>query len=142
MNKTLYLNVVDSHGEIFHGEITSVTLSGTIGSFTVLTGHAPLISSLRPGEIHFSGIDGEYECLFVSGGIVEVQPTLVTVLADTIIRSDKLDAKAAQESIDRAKQKIISIQQDSDAYTELLKEIQMMKALIEMTKHTSRLIKR
>ncbi len=137
MKKTLYLNVVDSHGEIFHGEIKDVTLSGTMGGFTVLPGHTPLISSLKPGEIYYSMIDGGGESLFVSGGVVEVQPTIVTVLADTIIRSDDLDEKKAQESMQRAKQKIKQVDKGSEAYVEILKEMQMMKALLQMTKITN-----
>ena len=110
-----------------------------MGGLTFLVGHAPLISSLKPGEIHFTTTDGAYESLFVSGGIVEVQPTLVTILADTIIRSDELDDKAAKKSIQLAKQKIKTAKIGSQAYEELLREIQMMKVLLEFSRGTSRL---
>lgn len=136
--KTLYLNIVDSHHEIFKGEITDVTVSGAMGGLTLLPGHAPLISFLKPGEIHYSTPGGVFESLFVSGGIVEAQPMLVTILADTIIRSDELDAVAAKESIARAKQEIKTIEIGSKAHEELLREMQIMKALIELTRVTSR----
>jgi F-type H+-transporting ATPase subunit epsilon len=139
MKKILHLNIVDSHNEIFHGEITDVTVSGTMGGLTFLVGHAPLISSLKPGEIHYSTPDGAFESLFVSGGIVEVQPTLVTILADTIIRSEEWDATAAQESIERAKQEIKIVEIGSKAHEELLREMQIMKTLLELSRVHSRL---
>ncbi len=70
MKNTLYLNIVDSHHEIFHGKVTEITASGSMGGLTFLAGHAPFISSLKPGEIHYTTEKDELECLFVSGGIV------------------------------------------------------------------------
>ncbi|RTZ62677.1 MAG: ATP synthase F1 subunit epsilon [Aquificaceae bacterium] len=139
MKKTLYLNVVDTHHEIFHGEITEVTVSGEMGGFTVFLGHAPLLSSLKPGEMHYSTISGEQESLFVSGGIVEVQPNLVTVLADTIIRTEELDAEAAKASMDHAKEKLKTAIVGSKAYEEMQREMEIMKALINLSKTTNRL---
>ncbi len=139
MIKTLYLNIVDTHQEIFQGEISQITVSGTMGGLTFFAGHSQLITSLKPGEIHFTMADGKVESLFVSGGIVEVQPTIVTILADTIIRSSELDAKAAKESIKRASKKVKTIEMGSDAYEGLMREIQVMKALLELSKKTSRL---
>ena len=139
MKHTLHLNVVDTHHEIFHGEISEVTVSGTMGGLTIMAGHAPLLSSLKPGEMHYTIPNGTRESLFVSGGIVEVQPNLVTILADTIIRSDELDAEAAQHSMERAKQNIKSLKIGSEAYQELQREIQIMTALIKLSRTTSRL---
>ena len=135
--KTLYLNVVDSHHEIFHGNISSVTISGTMGNLTILAGHAPLLSTIKLGEIHFLTEEGELETLFVSGGILEVQPTLVTILADTILRSDKSDEKAAQESIERAKNEIKGVKVGSKAYEELVLEMEIMRALINLSRRSS-----
>ena len=139
MANTFHLNVVDTHKELFHGEITEVTAPGTMGSLTVMAGHTPLISSLNLGELVYSTADGESETLFISGGILEVQPTLVTVLADTILRNDENDAKAAEEAIERAKQKIKNTNVNSASYADLAREIQIMKTLIEMSRTTSKL---
>jgi len=139
MKNTLHLNVVDSDHEIFHGKVTEVTVSGEMGGLTVYAGHAPLLSSLKPGEMHYSTANGELESLFVSGGIIEVQPNLVTILADTIIRTEELDAEAAQESMERARQKLKTATVGSAAYEEMQREMQIMKALINLSKITNRL---
>lgn len=139
MKNTLHLNVVDTHHEIFHGEITEVTVSGIMGGLTILAGHAPFISLLKPGEIHYSTADGVVESLFVSGGIIEVQPKLATVLADTILRSDDLDAEAAQRSMERAKKNIQTVEIGSKAYQDLAREIQIMTALIKLSRTVNRL---
>ena len=138
MAKTFQLNVVDTHKEIFQGEITKVMAPGTMGGLTVMAGHTPLITSLNPGELIYSTPEGETEYLFISGGILEVQPTLVTILADTILRTDELDAKAAQESIDRANQKIKNTKLDSKLHADLEREIQIMRTLIELSKTTNK----
>ncbi|HIO97350.1 MAG TPA: hypothetical protein EYG71_05430 [Leucothrix sp.] len=83
--------------------------------------------------------DGKVESLFVSGGIIEVQPTIVTILADTIIRSSELDEKVAKESIKRATEKVKTIEVGSESYQELMQEMQVMRALLELSKKTSRL---
>jgi F-type H+-transporting ATPase subunit epsilon len=139
MNKILSLSIVATQNEVFHGDVTEVTVSGAMGGLTILAGHAPLISSLKPGEIHYSTADGKRESLFVYGGIVEVQPSTVTVLADNILRTSELDATAAKESIDRASQEIKTVTMGSEAYAELEREMQIMKALITLSRKTSRL---
>lgn len=139
MANTFHLNVVDSHHEIFHGEITEVTAPGAMGGLTIMAGHTPLITLLKAGELVYSTADGESEVLFISGGILEVQPTLVTILADTVLRTDELDAKAAEEAIERANQKISNTSLDSKAHADLEREIQIMRALIELSKSTSKL---
>jgi F-type H+-transporting ATPase subunit epsilon len=139
MKHTFYLNVVDTHHEIFHGKVTDVTVSGTMGGLTILAGHTPLLSSLKPGEMHYSTASGALESLFVSGGTIEVQPTLVTILADTIIRSDELDAEAAKKSMERAKQNMKAVKIGSEAYQELAREMQIMIALINLSRTTHRL---
>ncbi len=139
MKNTLYLHVVDTHQQIFHGEITDVTVSGAMGGLTILAGHTQLLSTLKPGEMHYTAADGTRESLFVSGGIIEVQPSVVTILADRIIRSSKLDAKAAKESIKRAKQKIKAVKIGSEAYQDLVREMQIMTELIKLARTTNRL---
>ncbi|HFC92551.1 MAG TPA: ATP synthase F1 subunit epsilon [Leucothrix mucor] len=139
MKKTLYLNVVDTHQQIFHGEVMDVTVSGTMGGLTILAGHTQLLSTLKPGEMHYTTADGVLESLFVSGGVIEVQPSVVTILADTIIRSSELDAEAAKESMERAKHDIKAVKIGSEAYQELAREMQIMTELIKLARITNRL---
>jgi len=134
MGNTMYMDVVDTQHEIFHGMITKVTAPGLMGDLTVLPGHSQLISILKLGALHFTTSKGVDQMLFISGGILEVQPTLVTILADTILRSDEEDAQAAKEAIERARGEIKKVKQGTWEYAELQREIQILRALIEMSK--------
>ncbi|CAN5116031.1 F0F1 ATP synthase subunit epsilon [soil metagenome] len=103
MANTLHVDVVSAEGQIFSGEATFVALPGESGELGILPRHTPLISRIRPGAVRIvvanadGGATGQEEFVFVAGGILEVQPGVVTVLADTAIRGDDLDeAKAAQ----------------------------------------------
>ncbi|GAA4333494.1 F0F1 ATP synthase subunit epsilon [Pigmentiphaga soli] len=103
---TIHVDVVSAEASIFAGEATFVTLPGEAGELGILPGHAPLISRIRPGTVRISRADnGEEEDIFVAGGLIEVQPGIVTVLADTAIRSAELDetkAEAARKSAEEA----------------------------------------
>lgn len=109
---TLHVDVVSAEASIFSGEAKFVTLPGEAGELGILPGHAPLISRVRAGVVRISRSDGNEEDIFVAGGLLEVQPGVVTVLADTAVRSKDLDeAKAikaradAEEALRNAKDK-------------------------------------
>jgi len=110
---TIHVDVVSAEASIFAGEAKFVTLPGEAGELGILPGHTPLISRIRPGTVKISRADnGEEEHIFVAGGLLEIQPGLVTVLADTAIRSRDLDEakaeearKAAEEALRNAKDK-------------------------------------
>lgn len=109
---TIHVDVVSAEMSIFAGEAKFVTLPGEAGELGILPGHAPLISRIRPGTVTISRADGEEESIFVAGGLLEIQPGIVTVLADTAIRSADLDEvkaeaarKAAEEALRNAKDK-------------------------------------
>jgi len=109
---TLHVDVVSAEASIFSGEAKFVTLPGEAGELGILPGHAPLISRVRAGMVRISRTDGSEEDIFVAGGLLEVQPGVVTVLADTAVRSKDLDeAKAmkaradAEEALRNAKDK-------------------------------------
>ncbi len=95
---TLHVDVVSAHEPIFSGEASFVALPGEMGELGIYPRHTPLITRIRPGAVRIIRADnGEEEFVFVAGGILEVQPTSVTVLADTAIRAKDLDeAKAAE----------------------------------------------
>jgi F-type H+-transporting ATPase subunit epsilon len=95
---TLHVDVVSAEENIFSGEAKFVALPGEMGELGIYPRHTPLITRIKPGAVRIQRADnGEEEFVFVAGGILEVQPTAVTVLADTAIRGKDLDeAKAAE----------------------------------------------
>lgn len=109
---TLHVDVVSAEASIFTGEAKFVVLPGEAGELGILPGHAPLISRIKAGVVRISTVEGNEEDIFVAGGLLEIQPGVVTVLADTAVRSKDLDeAKAvkareqAEEALRNAKDK-------------------------------------
>lgn len=101
----LKVDVVSAEEAIYAGEAKFVTLPGESGELGILPGHTPLISRIRPGTVKIVRPDNSEETIFVAGGILEVQPGTVTVLADTAIRAADLDearAVAAREKAEEA----------------------------------------
>jgi F-type H+-transporting ATPase subunit epsilon len=96
---TLHVDVVSAEESIFAGEATFVALPGEMGELGIYPRHTPLITRIRPGAVRIIRADnGEEEFVFVAGGILEVQPNGVTVLADTAIRAKDLDEAKATEA--------------------------------------------
>src|SRR5690242_19458162 len=96
MANTIHVDVVSAEAQIFSGEATFVALPGEAGELGIYPKHTPLITRIRPGAVRIEKADGGEEFVFVAGGILEVQPTGVTVLADTAIRGADLDEAKAQ----------------------------------------------
>ena len=98
------LEIVSAEEAIFSGEATMVVAPGKDGDLGIAPKHTPLLTTLRPGEIevHKEGEDKEY--IYVTGGILEVQPHMVTILADSATHSDELDEEAALEAKNLAEQ--------------------------------------
>ena len=110
---TLHVDVVSAEEQIFSGEAKFVALPGESGELGILPKHTPLITRIKPGAVRIELTDGSEEFVFVAGGILEVQPDRVTVLADTAIRGKDLDEakaleakKAAEEALRNAKGKL------------------------------------
>ena len=110
---TLHVDVVSAEELIFSGEAKFVALPGEDGELGILPRHAPLITRIKPGAVRIERADGGEEFVFVAGGILEVQPGTVTVLADTAIRGKDLDEakateakKLAEEAMKNAKSEI------------------------------------
>ncbi|MDD0824192.1 F0F1 ATP synthase subunit epsilon [Mannheimia sp. AT1] len=101
MTTQFELNIVSAEKKIFTGQVVSVRVSGIEGELGVYAGHTPLLTSIRPGMVKYTLDDGKEEFIYVSGGFLEVQPTVVTVLADIAIRGEELD----QQRILNAKRK-------------------------------------
>jgi F-type H+-transporting ATPase subunit epsilon len=101
---TLQVDVVSAEESIFSGEATFVVLPGEAGELGIYPRHIPLITRIKPGTVRIQKPDGTEELVFVAGGILEVQPKVVTVLADTAIRGADLDEAKANEALKKAEE--------------------------------------
>jgi F-type H+-transporting ATPase subunit epsilon len=105
MANTLHVDVVSAEESIYSGEAEFVVLPGELGELGIYPQHTPLITRIRPGSVRIKPAgSAEEELIFVAGGILEVQPKVVTVLADTAIRGHDLDEAKANEALKRAEQ--------------------------------------
>ena len=101
---TIHVDVVSAEVLIFSGEAKFVALPGEAGELGILPKHTPLITRIKPGAVRIEKADGTEEFVFVAGGILEVQPNVVTVLADTAIRGKDLDEAKAEDAKKRAEE--------------------------------------
>ncbi len=111
---TLHVDVVSAEALIFSGEAKFVALPGENGELGILPRHTPLITRIKPGAVRIERMDGEEEFIFVAGGILEVQPGTVTVLADTAIRGKDLDEAKATEAKRQAAEAMKNAKSDID----------------------------
>jgi F-type H+-transporting ATPase subunit epsilon len=105
MADTIHVDIVSAEGEMFSGEATMVFLPGALGDLGIAPRHAPLLTTLRPGEVRVQAEGQEEQSFYVGGGALEVQPHRVTVLADTAARAKDLDeaqALAAKQAAEEA----------------------------------------
>ena len=99
---TIHVDVVSAEASIFSGEAEFVVLPGEAGELGIYPRHTPLITRIKPGAVRIQKPGGEEELIFVAGGILEVQPKVITVLADTAIRGHDLDEAKATEALKQA----------------------------------------
>ena len=112
---TIHVDVVSAEEQIFSGEAKFVALPGEMGELGIFPRHTPLITRIKPGAVRIERADnGEEEFVFVAGGILEVQPTGVTVLADTAIRGHDLDEAMATEARQAAEEAMKNAKSDID----------------------------
>ncbi|MGQ3054410.1 MAG: F0F1 ATP synthase subunit epsilon [Roseateles sp.] len=111
---TLHVDVVSAEEQIFSGEAKFVALPGEGGELGILPKHTPLITRIKPGAVRIERPDGTEEFVFVAGGILEVQPNRVTVLADTAIRGKDLDEAKAVEAKKQAEEALKNAKSELD----------------------------
>ena len=104
MANTIHVDVVSAEESIFSGEAEFVVLPGEAGELGIYPRHTPLITRIKPGAVRIQKPGGEDEFVFIAGGILEVQPAVVTVLADTAIRGHDLDEAKANEALKNAEE--------------------------------------
>ena len=98
MSMTIHCDIVSAEEEIFSGLIEMMVATGDMGELGVTYGHAPLLTSLKPGPVRIVVQNGDEQVYYVSGGFLEVQPGVVSILADTAIRATDVDEASAEEA--------------------------------------------
>jgi F-type H+-transporting ATPase subunit epsilon len=114
MMSTIQVEVVSAEESIFSGQAKFVALPGEAGELGILPGHVPLITRIKPGAVRIEKADGGEEFVFVAGGILEVQPKVITVLSDTAIRGHDLDEAKANEARKAAEEALKNAKSDVD----------------------------
>ena len=114
MATTIRVDIVSAEGEIHSGEAAMVYAPAQMGEVGIAPRHAPLLTKLSPGEVRVETTEGKMESYYITGGMLEVQPHLVTVLADTALRGDQLDESAALEAREAARQALEGMADETD----------------------------
>jgi F-type H+-transporting ATPase subunit epsilon len=138
---TIHCDIVSAEEEIFHGEAQMVIATGEMGELGIAPRHAPLITRLKPGQVRVQLENGDEQFFYVSGGILEVQPTVVTVLADTAIRAKDLDEAAARNAKDEAERVLanrtdaLEVAQAQAQLAQAMAQLQALERLRQSLKH-------
>ncbi len=111
---TIRVDIVSAEGEIHSGEAKMVFAPAEMGDIGIAPRHAPLLTKLNPGEVRVENTEGEMEHYYITGGMLEIQPHMVTVLADTALRGDQLDEAAALEAREAAERALEGISDETD----------------------------
>lgn len=138
---TIHCDIVSAEEEIFSGEAQMVIATGEMGELGIAPRHAPLITRLKPGQVRVQLAGGEEQFFYVSGGMLEVQPSVVTVLADTAIRAKDLDEAAARKAKDEAERALanrtdaLEVAQAQAQLAQALAQLQALEKLRQSLKH-------
>jgi F-type H+-transporting ATPase subunit epsilon len=141
MTSTIRCDIVSAEEEIFRGEVQMVVATGELGELGIAPRHAPLITRLKPGQVRVILANGEEQFFYVSGGILEVQPQVVTVLTDTAIRAADLDeakakeAKAEAERVLANRGEAMEIAEAQAKLAEAMAQLQALERLRKNLKH-------
>ncbi|MEJ6670381.1 MAG: F-type H+-transporting ATPase subunit epsilon [Candidatus Azotimanducaceae bacterium] len=142
MATSVHCSIVSAEQEIFSGLVEMVVATGTMGELGILPGHAPLLSGIKPGPIRLVLEGGVDEIFFASGGFIEVQPTSITVLADTAIRADNIDEAAAAEAEGKAQAELKDQRSEVDfarVTADLQEQAAMLRTVRKMREQKNRI---
>ena len=137
MAMTMHCDIVSAEKSIFSGLVEMVVAAGALGDLGIAPGHAPLLTALIPGPVKLVLSGGEEEVFYVSGGFLEVQRGVVTLLADTALRADDLDEASAISAMDDAEKAIANQTAEfeySIAAAQLAEAAAQLRALRQMRK--------
>ena len=138
---TIRCDIVSAEAEIFHGDATLVVATGEMGELGIAPRHAPLITRLRPGKVVVTRRDGEQLDFAISGGILEVQPQLVTILADTAVRAQDIDEAAVRGAKEEAERilanrgEAMEVAEAQQRLAEVTAQLQALERLRKNLKH-------
>ena len=141
MTHTIRVDIVSAEAEIYSGEATLVVATGELGELGIAPRHAPLITRLKPGHVDVVAANGERQQFYVSGGILEVQPQVVTILADTAVRAADLDEAAALKAKDEAESALsnrgetLDVAEAQAKLAEALAQLQALERMRKTLKH-------
>ncbi len=111
---TIRVDIVSAEGEIFSGDAAMVYAPARMGEVGIAPRHAPLLTALKPGEVRVEDPQGKEHFFYVTGGMLEIQPHLVTVLADTALRGEQLDEAAALAAQRQAEEALKGVSEETD----------------------------
>jgi len=137
MATNMHLDVVSAEKELFSGSVSAVFAPALMGDVGIYPKHTPLVTGLRPGELKIEVEGEEDQYLYLSGGILEVQPNVITILSDTAIRAEDLDEAKALEAKQRAEDALKDQQGDFDAakaQAELVRAAEQLRMIERMRK--------
>ncbi|WP_404400826.1 F0F1 ATP synthase subunit epsilon [Idiomarina seosinensis] len=135
--ETLNLSVVSAEDELFSGSVQTVQVSGSEGELGIYPGHAPLLTKIKPGMVRYVSEAGDEDFMYVAGGVLEVQPGQVIVLADVAVRGDDLDEQAAKDARKRAEEALADQSTDT-SYAEAIAELSRALAQLEVIRKLKR----
>jgi len=138
---TMHVDVVSAEEEIFSGPAKMLFAPGVMGDLGILPRHAPLLTRIKPGEVRIVTPDDEEQFYYVSGGMLEIQPEAVTVLADTALRAKDIDEAAALEAKERAEKALADRSGEIDYATteaELAEALAQLQAIQRLKKKLGR----
>jgi F-type H+-transporting ATPase subunit epsilon len=136
-NVPIQVDIVSAEASIFSGKALMVTVMGSLGEMGITYGHSPLLASLKPGQVRIKVDKDNEEAIYVSGGLLEVQPNTITILADTAVRAADLDEAAALAAKERAEEMLEQRKMDFDyslAAKELAQAVAQLKAIRDLKK--------
>jgi F-type H+-transporting ATPase subunit epsilon len=137
MASTIHVDIVSAEGEIFSGTATMVFAPAIEGEIGIAPRHAPLLTTLRAGEVRVQTEAGEEQLFYVGGGAIEVQPHLVTVLADTALRARDIDeaaALAARQRVEDSLKDKVGAMEVAEAQAELARAVAQLRLLEKLRK--------
>ncbi len=126
---TIHVDIVSAEQEIFSGEAEMVFAPAQLGEIGIAPGHTPLVTQLAPGEVRVKQTDGKEEGFYVSGGLLEVQPKVVTVLSDTAMRAEDLDEAAVLKAKEDAERQLHDREAGMDYATALAENAELAAQL-------------
>ena len=142
MAMTMHVDVVSAEEEIFSGPATMLFAPGVMGDLGIYPRHAPLLTRIKPGEVRIQTADSDEEqVIYVSGGMLEIQPAAVTILADTATRAHDIDEAAAIQAKERA-EKMLKDQKDDVDYAAATAELAEAMAQIQAVQRLKKKIGR